>query len=181
MINYDYSATRYNPGTAKARAWDTIKLIIHYLLLYIGTIYAVHLYSYLGKIMLLLLFIATLSSLYSYIRLPAGGRDKIVAGIRRNLLVYQITAIGGFYLLMFLQGLDSNTLGVSFGFSSGTALNNTVLGFIPTMLQLSLIVTPITHIFFEIRRIHTYKPNRGYGNVSTRKRIEQFMKTRVER
>ena len=42
-----------------------------------------------------------------------------------------------------------------------------------------IIITPITHIFYEIKRIFTYH-KRGYGRVTKRERMEQLQRNIVK-
>ena len=179
MINYDYDAPRYSAGTAKARTWDTIKCIAQYLALFALTIFACHLYSYLGQWMLKLLAAGVISTIFAYVFVPAGDREGTVADVRRNLFIYDVVAVGGFYLVSNMSNIDASMIGTSFGLTTGTVMNNVVLGYIPTILQMILILTPITHIFYEIKRIYTYK-KKGYGRVTKRKRMEQLQRTIIK-
>lgn len=179
MINFDYAAPRYGSGTTRARLWDVLKIVTYYLFLFVLTVYVIRLYSYLGKIMIKELCIAGGASLFAYWRIPGGDREQAVNDIRRNLFIYDVVALLGYVAVTQLQGIDSNMLGVSFGFSTGTVLNNNVLAYIPGILQMVLVATPATHMIYELKRIYTYS-KRGYGKVTKRKRAEQLQRTRVE-
>lgn len=179
MINYDYDTPRYGSGTAKVQAWDTIKCITQYLFLFVTTIITCRMYSYLGQWMLQLLVGAGICSIVAYIVVPGGDRQAAVDDVRRNLFLYNVAAIGGHYLVSNMGGMDESLLGVSFGLSTGTLMNNVVLGYLPYILQMVLIITPITHIFYEIKRIYTYH-KKGYGKVTKRKRMEQLQRTIIK-
>lgn len=179
MIQYDYSAPRFGAGVFKAELWESIKTIIQYLFLYCLTIYAVHLYSYVGIWMMVLLIIALIVTLAAYIFVPSGDREGTLGDIRRNLFLYDIVSIGGYYLISNWANIDGSLLGVSFGFSSGTVMGNTISGYLPVVLQMAIIITPITHIFYEIKRIMTYH-KKGYGGVTKRQRMEQLQRNVVK-
>lgn len=179
MINYDYDTPRYSSGTAKVQAWDTIKCIAQYLFLFIFTIITCRMYSYLGEWMIKLLTVAGICSIAAYIVTPGGDRQATVDDIRRNLFLYNVAAVGGYYLVSNLAAMDGSLLGVSFGLSTGTVMSNVVAGYLPYILQMILIVTPITHIFYEIKRIYTYH-KKGYGKVTKRKRMEQLQRTIIK-
>lgn len=179
MIQYDYGAPRYGAGVFREELWATIKTVIQYLFLYCLTIYAVHLYSYVGTWMILLLIIALVATLAAYIFVPSGDREGTLADIRRNLFLYDIVAIGGYYLISNWASIDGSVLGVSFGLASGTVMGNTIAGYLPVMLQITIIITPITHVFYEIKRIMTYH-KKGYGGVTKRQRMEQLQRNVVK-
>lgn len=179
MIQYDYSTPRYNTGILRLEVWDMIKTIVQYLVLFCATVYAVHLYSYVGKWMIILLIAALASTLIAYIFVPAGDREGTLADIRRNLFLYDLVAIGGFYLISNWAQIDGTLLGVSFGLASGTVMGNTIAGYLPIILQMIIIVSPITHFFYEIKRIMTYH-KKGYGGVTKRQRMEQLQRNIVK-
>lgn len=179
MQNYDYDAPRYSSGTARARTWDTIKCIIQYLFLFALSIYACHLYSYLGEWMLKFITAGTIATIVAYLLVPGGDRQATVADVRRNIFLYDVAAIGGFYLVSNIANIDSSMIGASFGLTTGTVMNNVFVGYVPVILQMFLMITPITHIFFEIKRIYTYH-KKGYGKVTKRKRMEQLQRTIVK-
>lgn len=179
MSQFNYDAPRFSAGVLRLELWDTIKTIVQYLFLFCVTVYAVHLYSYVGTWMIKLIVAALIVTLAAYILVPSGDREGTLADIRRNLFLYDIVAIGGFYLISNLASIDGSLLGVSFGLASGTVMNNTVAGYLPVILQMVIIVTPITHIFYEIKRIMTYH-KKGYGGVTKRQRMEQLQRNIVK-
>lgn len=179
MQNYDYDAPRYSAGTARVRTWDTIKCIAQYLFLFAVSIYACHLYSYLGEWMLKFITAGAVASIVAYIAVPGGDREATVADVRRNLFIYDVAAIGGFYLVSNIANIDSSMIGASFGLPTGTVMNNVFIGYGPVILQMILMITPITHVFFEIKRIYTYH-KKGYGKVTKRQRMEQLQRTVIK-
>ena len=179
MQNYDYDAPRYSAGTARVRIWDTIKCIAQYLFLFAVSIYACHLYSYLGEWMLKFITAGAVASIVAYVAVPGGDREATVADVRRNLFIYDVAAIGGFYLVSNIANIDSSMIGASFGLPTGTVMNNVFIGYVPVILQMILMITPITHVFFEIKRIYTYH-KKGYGKVTKRQRMEQLQRTVIK-
>lgn len=179
MIQHDYSAPRYGAGVFRLELWETLKTIIEYLLLFIATIYACDLYAYVGQWMIKLIVAALIATLIAYIFVPGGDREGTLADISRNLFLYDVVAIGGFYIVSNWAQIDGSLLGVSFGLSSGTVMGNTIAGYIPVILQMVIVLTPITHIFYELKRILTYH-KRGYGKVTKRQRMEQLQRNIVK-
>ena len=179
MIQYDYKAPRYNTGALALDDCDLINTIIQYLVLFCATVYAVHLFSYVGKWMIILLIAALASTLIAYAFVPAGDREGALADIRRNLFLYDLVAIGGYYLISNWAQIDGTLLGVSFGLASGTVMGNTIAGYLPVVLQMIIIIAPITHFFYEIKRIMTYH-KKGYGGVTKRERMEQLQRNIVK-
>lgn len=179
MIQHDYKAPRYGAGVFKVELWETIKSVIHYLALFAVTVYSVHLYSYVGQWMMKLVVAALIATLVAYFAVPGGDREGALADIKRNLFLYNVVAIGGYYLISNFANIDGSLLGVSFGLASGTVMGNTVAGYLPVILQMAIIITPITHIFYEINRIFTYY-KKGYGRVTKRERMEQLQRNIVK-
>jgi hypothetical protein len=178
MSNYDYSSPRYGAGTTKLRAWDTIKIITQYLALFVMTVYGCHLYSGgLGEWMLPLLVVAGISSIVAYFFSQSGDTEGSVESIRRNLFIYNIASIGGYFLISNLASIDESSIAASFGLLNG-AIGNVVKGYLPIVTQMVLLVSPITHIFYEIKRIYTYN-RRGYGS-RKRERTEALQRTIVK-
>ena len=181
MIQKDYRAPRYGTeaGFIRLELWETIKTIIEFLGLVVATVYACDLYSYVGEWMIRLIIAAIIATLFAYFFVPGGDREGALADISRNLFLYDVVAIGGYYIISNWANIDGSLLGVSFGLASGTVMGNTVAGYIPVILQMIIIITPITHIFYEIKRIFTYH-KRGYGRVTKRERMEQLQRNIVK-
>ena len=179
MIQYNYKAPRYSAGTLMLETWDMLKTIAMYLALFATTVFTCHLYSYVGQWMMKLIIAALIATLIAYIVVPGGDREGTLADIRRNLFLYNVVALGGYYLISNWANIDGSLLGVSFGLASGTVMGNTIAGYLPVILQFTIILTPISHIFYELKRIMTYY-KKGYGKVTKRQRMEQLQRNIVK-
>lgn len=179
MIQHDYNAPRYSSGTFRLELWETIKTLVMYLFLIAMSIYTCHLYSYVGEWMIKLIIVALFVTLGAYVFVPGGDREGTLADIRRNLFLYNIAALGGYYIISNWAHIDGSLLGVSFGLAPGTVMGNTIAGYLPVILQMILIMSPITHIFYEIKRITTYH-KKGYGKVTKRERMEQLQRNIIK-
>lgn len=179
MINHDYDAVRYGSGTLGVKIYEAVKITAFYGLCFVMAVYAINLYSYLGKIICLALIVGGIASLISWKLVPTERPNQIIA-MKRNLFIYSATLIGAYYLISTLNTLDINTLGVSLGLSTGEVTNNATLGWIQLMIQFLIIGTPITHVGYELKRIWTFY-GFGFGKTTKRKRQEQLQKTIVRR
>ena len=179
MINHDYDAVRYSNSTIGVRIFEAIKIAAFYLLCFVMTVYAINLYSYLGKIISFAIIVCGIASLISWKIVPTERPNQIIA-MKRNLFIYAGALIGAHFIITQLNTLDANTLGVSLGLSTGEVVNNASLGWIQMMIQFLIIGTPISHVGYEVKRIWTFY-GFGFGKVTKRKRQEQFQKTIVRR
>ena len=83
MIQKDYRAPRYGTeaGFIRLELWETIKTIIEFLGLFVATVYACDLYSYVGEWMIRLIIAAIIATLFAYFFVPGGDREGALADI----------------------------------------------------------------------------------------------------
>ena len=168
MINHDYDAVRYKDNTLGIRIFEAIKIAAFYGLCFIMSIYAISLYSYLGKVICIAIIVGVIASLISWKMVPPERPNQIIA-MKRNIFIYSGLLVGAHFLITKLSSLDPNLMGVSLG-----------LPWITMMIQFIIIGTPITHVGYEVKRIWTFY-GFGFGKTTKRKRQEQLQKTIVRK
>lgn len=179
MINHDYDAVRYKDNTLGIRILEAIKIAAFYGLCFIMSIYAISLYSYLGKVICIAIIVGVIASLISWKMVPPERPNQIIA-MKRNIFIYSGLLVGAHFLITKLSSLDPNLMGVSLGLPTGEVINNSALGWITMMIQFIIIGTPITHVGYEVKRIWTFY-GFGFGKTTKRKRQEQLQKTIVRK
>lgn len=179
MINRDYDSPRFRDDTGKVKLWEALKIAAFYLFCFAATVYAINLYSYVGQLVAYAVIAGIIASLISWKLVPPERPNQIIA-LKRNLSIYAVTLIGAYFLITNLNSLDSNTLAVSLGLSTGQTTNNAALGWVQMMLQFLMIGTPITHVLFEVKRVWTFY-GFGFGKDTKRKTMEKRQKVIVTR
>lgn len=177
-INKDYDAVRYETETFWVKTWALLKIIGFYLLLFVMTILAIHLYAYLGRIVIQNAVILTvLAALVSHWLVPPERPNQIIA-LKRDLFLYLGGMIGGYFIITMMNQIDATQLGVSLGLNAGQTQANAAQGWISMLIQFTMIGAPIGFVSYEVKRIWTFY-GFGHGRVTKRKRMEQLQKNIV--
>lgn len=177
-INKEYDAIRYKPETGLVKTWALLKIVAYYMLLFIMSVLTIHLYAYLGRIVIQNAVLATIgATLMSYWLIPPERPNQIIA-LKRNLFLYLGGLLGAYFIITNMNQIDASQLGVSLGLNAGQAQTNAVQGWITMITQFSMIGAPIGFVSYEIKRIWTFY-GFGHGRVTKRKRMEQLQKTIV--
>lgn len=176
-INKDYEAARYETETFGVKCYEALKIFGTNLLLFVMTLYAVTLYAFLGrKIILIGVFCCVASAILSYIMVPSD-RPQMIIDIKKEMFIYIGSLIGGYFIIRLLNGIDASQIGVSIGLNAGQTQSNAVQGSLGMIIQFLMVMTPIGLIGNELKRIAVYI---GFGlgsHVTKRKRMEQLQKT----
>lgn len=175
-INKDYDATRFETEIFGIKCFNALKVFSLNLIIFVMTLYTVTLYSFLGrKIILIAVFVCVCMAILSYI-LVKTDRPNMIIDIKKGLVIYLGTLIGGHYLIQILNGFDSSQIGISLGLNTGQAQANASQGWISTVIQFILLGTPIGLVGNEAKRIATFY-GLGHGGVTKSKRMKQLQKT----
>jgi len=177
-INRDYDAVRYKTDTFWVKAWALLKIVGFYLLLFVMAILAIHLYAYLGRLIIQNAVILTiLSALVSYWLVPPERPNQIIA-VKRNLFLYLGGLLGAYFIITNMNQIDATQLGVSLGLNAGQSQANAAQGWITMITQFLMLGAPIGFVSYEVKRIWTFY-GFGHGRVTKRKRMEQLQKNIV--
>lgn len=178
--NKDYAAARYETETFGTKVFEFLKIASFDLLIYLMMLYAVNLYAYLGRHIVLPACAATMGAcIISYIIVKMDRPNMLIAA-KRNLFIYLGALIGAYYIIQQLNGIDSSQMGVSLGLNAGETQSNAAQGWITMMIQFLMVGSPIGFVSYEVKRIWTFY-GFGHGHVTKRKRAEQLQRTIVKR